>query len=331
VTQSSDTDEFRERAGDASIAELLRSVPSRPAPSQAATERVQAAVYEAYLDSLRKRRRRRAALSIAASIVMIIVASFLFQQRSPTPVVVAHITRTAGDAKVNSSAGVTDQPVRTHETVSVPHGARLLLTLTNGIGLRLDESTRLVFESPATLRLAGGTVYVETPRDVTAHRSADLVIETAYGAVRHVGTKFEVRIAERELLRVRVREGTVLFRNSLGTNTIVKAGEQLDYEGNVATVRPGPGAASDAWAWTEVVGPRYHIEGRSLAEALDWFTNQAGMRLEFADEESRARATGIILHGDVSTLTLRQAIQAILSGSDLPYAIEESRLLVGPN
>jgi hypothetical protein len=135
---------------------------------------VQAAVYEAYLDSLRKRRRRRAALSIAASIVMIIVASFLFQQRSPAPVVVAHITRTAGDAKVNSSAGVTDQPVRTHETVSVPHGARLLLTLTNGIGLRLDESTRLVFESPDSLRLAGGAVYVETPRDVTAHRSADL-------------------------------------------------------------------------------------------------------------------------------------------------------------
>lgn len=328
MTHSSDIDEFRERAGEASIAKLLRSMPSRPVPSLAATERVKAAAYEAYLDHLQSRSRRRWALGLAASIAVMIVAGLLLQQRSPEPVIVAHITRTVGDAtKADSSVVAAEQPVRASETVSVPRGARSLLTLTNGIGLRLDESTRLVFESPERLRLDEGTVYVETPRNV---RSADLVIETAYGAVRHVGTRFEVRVAEREL-RVRVREGTVLFRNSIGTNTMVQAGEQLDYQRDVATVGLGPSPASDAWAWTEVIGPRYHIEGRSLAEALDWFTNEAGMRLEFTDEESRTLARGIILHGDVNTLTLRQAMQAVLSGSDLPYAIEESRLRVGPN
>lgn len=331
MTQSSDTGEFPERDDEASIAELLRSMPSRPVPSPAATERVKAATYEAYLECLQNRSRRRWALGLAASIAVMIVAGLLLQQRSPGPVVVAHITRTVGDAtEVDSAVVAAEQPVRTHETVSVPRGARSLLTLTNGIGLRLDESTRVVFESPGRLRLDQGAVYVETPHAATTEQSADLVIETALGAVRHVGTRFEVRVAEREL-HVRVREGTVLFRSSSGTNTVVKAGEQLDYQGQIAAVGPGPSAPSDAWAWTEMIGPRYLIEGRSLAAALEWFTNQAGMRLEFTNEESRARASGIILHGDVSTLTLRQAMQAILSGSDLPYAIEESRLLVGPN
>lgn len=331
MTHSSDIDESRERASETSIADLLRSARSRPVPTLAATERVKAATYEAYLDHLQHRSRLRWRLGIAASITIMVVAGFLLQQRSTAPVVVAHITRTVGNAaRVDAAVGMAEQPLRTHETVSVPQGGRLLLTLTNGIGLRVDESTRLVFESPDNLRLDHGAVYVETPRHSMAEPGADLAIETAYGAIRHVGTQYEVRVAEREL-RVRVREGTVLFRTSSGTNTMVKAGEQLDYERDVATVVPGPSRASDAWAWTELVGPRYLIEGRSLGEALEWFASEAGMRLEFTDEESRTRAIQITLHGDVSALTLRQAIRAILSGSDLPYAIEESRVLVGPN
>lgn len=331
MTHSSDNDESRERTSETRIAELLRSAPSRPVPTLAAAERVKAAAYDAYLDYLQHRSRRRWRLGIAASITIMVVAGFFLQQRSTTPVVVAHITRTVGNAaKVDAAVAMTEQPLRTYETVSVPQGGRLLLTLTNGVGLRVDESTRLVFESPDRLRLDHGAVYVETPRHSTADPGTDLVVETAYGAVRHVGTQYEVRVAEREL-RVRVREGAVLFRTSSGTNTMVKAGEQLDYERDIATVVPGPGRASNAWAWTEVVGPRYVIEGRSLAEALEWFASEAGMRLEFTNEKSRTRATQITLHGDVSTLTLRQAMRAILSGSDLPYAIEESRLLVGPN
>lgn len=95
---------------------------------------------------------------------------------------------------------------------------------------------------------------------------------------------------------------------------------------------PTPDLAIETACGAErIIGPRYRIEGRTLAEALDWLTSRAGIRLEFTDEESRSLARGIILHGDVSSLTLRQAMQAILSGSDLPYAMEESRLLVGPN
>lgn len=324
----SDSGERRERAAKTSLAELLRSAGPRPAPSSQAEERVKDAVYQAYLGQLQRRRRQRWWLGVAASILALVVASLIFQQQQPPPIVVAHVARTLGTpGSVGDAAAAPMQSVRTRDAVSVPPGSRVLLTLTNGMGLRVNESSRLVFESPASIRLNAGAVYVETPRD--AAQVPELSIETDYGAVQHVGTRFEVRVGE-DALRVRVREGIAVFRGAAGTNTTIKSGEQLDYRSGAIVVGPGPGSASEAWAWVEAIRPDYRIEGRSLAEALEWLAHEAGVRLEFTDEVSRTRAASTILHGDVGSLTPRQAIRAVLAGSDLPYVIEGTRLVVGP-
>lgn len=329
MSNASDSDEPRDPATGKNLAELLRSAGPRPAPSAQAQERVKTAVYQAYVGQLQQRTRRHWLIGIAASLAALLVAGVLIQQRQPAQTVVAHITRTVGDAaSVDAARAVPDQPVRTREAVSVAAGGRLLLTLTNGIGLRVNESTQLVFESPTIVRLDQGTVYVETPRDAAAS-SADFSIQTAYGAVRHIGTRFEVRVASDEL-RIRVREGTALFRDASGKTATVNGGEQLDYRSGVVAVVPGPGPASDAWGWAESVRPEYRIDGRTLSEALEWLAHEAGLSLEFTDEAARTRAREITLHGDVGALTPRQAIQAILTGTDLPYDIEQARILVGP-
>lgn len=328
---NSDSGKPREGPAKASLAELLRSAGARPAPSEAAKERAKAAVYQAYVGELQHRSRRRWLLGIAASVAALIVAGLLVQQRAPTPVVAAHVTRVLGDrATVGTVTAAPAQPVLTRETVWVPPGTRLLLTLTNGFGVRVDQSSRLIFESPARLRLEQGAVYVETPRVSSSGSSADFVVQTAYGAVQHVGTRFEVRVASDEL-RVRVRDGTAVFHGASGKDTTVNAGEQLNYRAGIVTVVPGPGPASDAWGWAELVRPEYPIDGRSLAEVLAWLAHEAGMQLEFTDEASRTRAAEITLRGDVGTLLPRESIQAVLAGTDVPYVIEGTRLLIGPH
>jgi hypothetical protein len=133
---------------------------------------VSSTAYEAYLGQLQRRSQQRWLLGIAAGIAAFVIAGVSFQYRQPAPVIVAHVTRASGDrARVDAAMALQAQPVRTRETVSVPPGSRLLLMLTNGIGLRVNESSRLVFESPARLRIEQGTVYLETPRGPDEPRS----------------------------------------------------------------------------------------------------------------------------------------------------------------
>jgi len=334
VTDASDPNRPHEPRAESSVARLVRSAGARPSPTVAVDKRVRATIYQEYEAELRRRRHRRWSFAVAASIALLAAGAFLLQQRAPDSVVVARITRVLGDpATVGTSPSaqaVEGQRVRTGETLSVPPGSRVSLELASGIGVRVNESTVIAFESPARLRLERGTAYVETPRSTSDDQAADFMVLTAHGAVRHVGTRFEVRVAGNEL-RVRVREGAAAFRSPAGANTTVTAGGQLEYLEGVVRVVAGPGAASEAWAWAESAAPEFRIEGRSLVEALDWFAHELGLRLEFADETARSHASAVILHGAVTGLTPRQAIGAIMMGTDLWYVIEDNRILITKN
>jgi ferric-dicitrate binding protein FerR (iron transport regulator) len=218
--------------------------------------------------------------------------------------------------------------VHTGETITVPAGSRVSLALTSGIGLRVDQSSTIAFESPVSMRLGHGAVYVETPRNSADPRAAQFSVLTAYGAVRHIGTRFEVRVAP-DAVRVRVREGTAAFRTPAGAERTVMAGEQLELQGGALKVTRGPAPTSDAWTWAEAAAPEFRIEGRTLVEALDWFTHESGLHLEFTDEATRSRAGAVVLHGAVTGLAPREAIRAVMMGTTLPYAIDDTRVLVG--
>jgi hypothetical protein len=204
---------------------------------------------------------------------------------------------------------------------------RVRLTHTSGVELRVDEDTRITFVDPVKVRLERGAVYVETHRGVNAGWAAHLTIMTAYGEISHVGTRFEVRVTA-DRLRVRVRDGATVFRALTGAATTVTAGEELDYRRGVVSVSSGVSPAGEAWRWIESTGPAFQIEGCNLLETLEWFAHEGGFALEFSSDAARARAATVVLHGSTSGLNPRQAIEVVLSGTEMRHDIVGNRVRV---
>lgn len=305
--------------------ELLRSAGPRPAPSAETTLRVRATVQrELVLHGAWRRRRRQRWMATAAAGLIALACGVLFTQRlRSTSVVVAHVARVVGEAATLTEGA----PLRAGQTLSTPSGVRMLMTHVEGVDLRLDERSRLAFVDPVHVRLETGAVYVETRREAGGGAAARLIVLTELGEVSHVGTRFEVRLSPNRLT-VRVRDGASLFRPLEGTAATLTAGEQLEYRAGRIRISHDVSPVDDSWGWVEQVGPSYDIEGRNLLETLEWLAHEGGYQLRFATENARTKAAVIVLHGNIHGLTPREAIEVVLSGTEMRHAIVGDQLQV---
>ena len=91
-------------------------------------------------------------------------------------------------------------------------------------------------------------------------------------------------------------------------------------------VETGPGSADAQWAWTREISPAFVIEGRPLADALDWLSRETGLEIVYSDEEARRQAHALILRGNVDGLDTRDALRAVLAGSGLNFQMSGERV-----
>jgi ferric-dicitrate binding protein FerR (iron transport regulator) len=235
-------------------------------------------------------------------------------------------------AQVSRVTGVQDglvpgQALHSGQELTLPHGVRAFLVHASGVELRVDEDTRLTFIDSAHVWLERGAIYVDTESTAHSHDAAPLFVSTARGEVRHVGTRFEVRVATRAM-HVQVRNGSVRYLPPTGTVILLETGEALDVFDR-RFIRSTDVAATDtSWDWTQDIAPPFEIEGRPLIEALDWFARESGYALEFADPAARARASTILLHGSTRGLRPRDALNMVLASSAMSGVIEAGRIRV---
>ena len=128
-------------------------------------------------------------------------------------------------------------------------------------------------------------------------------------------------------LTVRVREGVVAF-NSGALRELANAAEELrvDSVGQVRRARidrHGPG-----WAWVEALAPEFEITNHSVLEFLEWAARETGRPLEFTDETLRLEARSALLKGNTRGLTVTQAIDAVMSTTNLATQTTDDRILV---
>ena len=116
-----------------------------------------------------------------------------------------------------------------------------------------------------------------------------LRIETPAGAVRHVGTQFQVQ-RDRRHDRVRVREGRVLLTRAAGAPTDIAAGDELRVSGASIEWRRGLPSFGADWEWPAGIAPALEIENRPLAEFLAWMAREHGWQVRYADETLQQRA-----------------------------------------
>lgn len=202
------------------LGDLLRAAgPRQPAPAERAL-RVRAAVHEEWRDMLRTRLRHRrqllgvaALLATAAAVVLTTRGSLPGRVIAPPPPAAIIATLEAGSARLGGGAGAAELTARggaaardagrplavgaaitAGSVIRTPDGAHAALRLGGGTALRLDERTTVVIESDHELRLEAGALYADTGDALAASTHMPLRIQTPYGIVRDIGTRFEIRL-----------------------------------------------------------------------------------------------------------------------------------------
>lgn len=309
------------------IEALLRQVGTRDEPSPEVKDSVRAAVYaewQAMLGERRKHRHRRVGWAIAASVAVVAVLAGLvtLRQFSTPAVQVATIARidgrllTAGSRDPSSNpnsnqwvASGTHAPVMVGAWLRTDAQSRAALSFDQKVSVRLDRDTTVRALAPDRIELTSGALYVDAPPHVASGSS--LIIETRAGAVRHIGTQYEVR-AHSDVVQVSVREGRVTFGDMAG-----EAGERISISAVGQVTRTALSPTDPAWNWALEARPHFDINDRSLASFLAWVARETGRHIVYASPQAQAESDSVKLKGSIADLDLDTALTAVLSTTEL--------------
>lgn len=326
-------EESHANAGDdRDLAALLAAAGARVRPASGAMAEAKAAVEAEWRATVAARRRRQRTTAWAAAAGVAVAAVALWVARpwmQPGHEVAAEFVRVVGDVQQDvgdgrwTSVTATD-PLASGARLRTGSEGRAALRLVDGVELRLDSRSLVIFEGPGRARLAQGAVYVDSGAP-TVTVSPEFTLETPAGRVRHLGTQYEARLVN-HAVRVAIREGRVEVGGHSGT-VQGTAGEQLVLEAGRVTRTPL--APTDAaWQWIATVTPPFSVEGRSVDDFLDWVARETGRTIAYATPETARRARGVVLRGTVEGLTPDEAVVAVLSTTSLQPRVESGRILV---
>jgi ferric-dicitrate binding protein FerR (iron transport regulator) len=317
---------------DTDLAALLATVGPRGKAAPEAMASVRAAVESEWRATVAARRRRRqfTGWAAAAGVAMAAVAVWIAQPTlAPGDALVASVTRVVGDVRQDDGDGrwtpiAADATLDAGTRLRTGSDGRVALRLTDGVELRLDSGTLLAFEDAAHASLSQGAVYVDSHAEASA-RSPDFELATPAGAVRHLGTQYEARLAGNGL-RVAIREGRVQIGTPSGA-VQGTAGEQLVVAaGRIERSALAPNAPE--WNWLATVTPPFALEGRSVEDFLEWAARETGRSVVFASPDAAERARAVTLSGTLEGLTPDEAVAAVLSTTSLRAGIEADRIRV---
>jgi transmembrane sensor len=124
--------------------------------------------------------------------------------------------------------------------LELPDGSLVVLNTRSALNIAFNGTTRRI-------RLAAGEVLITTHPDPSSPPRPFLV-DTPYGVVRAIGTRFSVRIIDDdELGRVSVFDSAVEVVNRLGSSKTLQAGSQVDF--TAASMSPVVRVEQSATLW----------------------------------------------------------------------------------
>lgn len=310
--------------------DLLRHAQPRPVPAPEDMAAVRAAVRNEWQAITGRRivRRRIMQFAIAATVVLGAFITLNMSQRpSGIPVTVATIEKSTGpiyllgeSAELRPTNNI--DTVMAGQTIVTGADATLALAWGNGGSVRIDERTRVRFDSDESLFVEVGRVYFDSKGSLIAGIDAGgvtrLSIRTEFGELQHLGTQYMAAVA-RDSLVVSVREGRVGVDGRFYDETIL-AGQQGTWAGrqrpNVLSIsRSGP-----AWEWVGRTTPAADVDGKTLHEFLSWVCREMGLDVRF-EGETEAIAHDAILKGRIDTVPA-EALRLRLATAALEYRIE---------
>ncbi len=319
---------------DESLGLLLRETGARETPSAEMMDEVRQAVHAEWQSMVAQRQRRRwyVGTGLAAGIAAVAIAVVSNLQTHPAAVSpMATLARTEGSPQISTDGGhawhplAIDTPLVPGTLLRTDATARIALDVHPQVSLRMDADSLLALEMPDRIALDRGAVYVDADPQAWSTSSA-LVIETAYGSVRHLGTQYEARLHE-DAVSVTVREGHVAidsgdhhYAGAMGERILISA-QGMQERSVVSPQDPG-------WDWAVRLAPGFDIERQSLSRFLEWVARETGRPIEYASPEVRTRADQLILRGSVKDLPPEQALQAVLATTSFTLSADPSTIRI---
>jgi ferric-dicitrate binding protein FerR (iron transport regulator) len=323
---------------DESLGLLLRESGARETPSAEMMSEVRQAVHSEWQSMVAQRQRRRwyVGTGLAAGIAAVAIAVVLNLQTNPAAVSpMATLARAEGSPQVSTDGGhawhalANDTPLQPGTLLRTDATARIALDVHPQVSLRMDANSLLALETSDRIALDQGAVYVDTNPQARANMhsgASDLVIETAYGSVRHLGTQYEARIRE-DAVAVTVREGHVAI-DSADRHYAGAMGERILISAQGTHVRSVVSPQDPSWDWAIRLAPGFDIERQSLSRFLEWVARETGKQIEYASPEVRTRADQLILRGSVEDLPPEQALLAVLATTPFTRSADPSTIRI---
>jgi ferric-dicitrate binding protein FerR (iron transport regulator) len=321
------------RPDDSNLEQLLRETGARAAPPADLMREVHDAVHNEWQDMVAQRSRRRRvrmfATAATVAVAAVLTGAVLMRNAGP-PQMLAQVERLDGTA--TRDAGLlhaahplaADDAIYVGDEVTTTRGTRAAFKVSAGFSLRLDSNSTIRLVATDRVLLEKGALYIDVPPKHGA--AADFIVNTRVGAVRHLGTQYEVREVA-DGVRVSVREGRVAIDKD-GVLYAGEAGEQISVNENGSVERARLAPSDSQWQWVARVAPAFDIENRSLVQFLDWLARETGHPIEYATAQARQQAEQTILRGSINGLEPRAALAAVLATTNLQVSQNPSGSMI---
>lgn len=274
----------------------------------------------------RKRQRRRGLWSgMAAALVLVFAGSLYLRQPAPAPLAFELLNTSADNLLF--SAG---RPARTPQAgellkpgsrVETAAGGFMAISY-NGYDLRIGAQTRLRLDR-GQIELQQGRIYLD---DQAA--AEGILVQTALGSVRDIGTQFIVEFSDRGLTSL-VRRGTIVLERGAEQVTAGADGaERVSLAPDGKLMRTPASGIGEEWRWIYDSGPGFTLEGASVYEFLRWSCDESGHTLRFLDRAAEVYARTTVLHGTLGGLDPEQALAPVLLSTHLRASTVANELRV---
>lgn len=310
------------------LADLLKKAERREQPSDTAKRQAYAALESDWRSVVERRTKRRRMRLVGLAASLLLVAAILWsplQRLNDGGDTLAEpfgtvVLATAGDTYLNGNpVDGSNAFLRSGDRFATGPSTRAAIRPTEGGSLRLDQDTELVALAPNQLRLESGAVYVDSQG-----RSTDnLAILTPFGSVRHIGTRYSVRVSE-NALSVSVRGGRVRIAQRDQTWE-TRAGERLTLTQTAESSEEIQTFGPD-WDWVLEAAPPRSLEGQSAHDLVVWIARESGYEVAYASEVAEQRAQALV--SGLGTVGPQQALETLRYASDLQFDVDGGTLLI---
>ncbi|CAM2011467.1 FecR family protein [Acanthopleuribacter pedis] len=323
------------------LGQLLRTAGAPKEPDEVQTARVRASVQAHWQNRVAQQQRRTrlryglGGLSAVAAVAAVYFLAVVTPWQAPVVVPAeggAMVTRLEG--KVFLQLGTTPTSHVLSVGDEIPPGAtivsgageRLAAKLSNGMSLRLDQASRLVYQDPRNLKLEQGAVYFSSATGGTT-TGESITVHTSLGDVRDIGTQFEVRL-DGEGLSVRVREGEIELSHGSG-KAFANARTELRLGASGVVKRIMNLDAHDAsWDWVSGIAPIPTFEGKNLGFFIDWYARERGFDMVFEDTAVAANHRLTEINGDFAGFSPDTLLEVVLPACGLEHERQGGKILI---